>query len=104
MATHLDHLRVILVGTRNPLNIGAAARAMSNFGARQLRLVHPYEVAFREARSAVGAADLLAKAEVFENVAAAVSDCKLVIGTTAAGRRELRHNLRSLPEGGATIR
>jgi len=104
MATHLDHLRVILVGTRNPLNIGAAARAISNFGVRCLRLVHPYEVAFREARSAVGAAELLAKAEVFENVAEAAADCKLVIGTTAANRRELRHELRSLPEGGVIIR
>ena len=58
----MDNLRVVLVGARNPLNIGAAARAMSNFGVRRLRVVNPYEVAFREARSAVGAADLLAKA------------------------------------------
>ncbi len=104
MATHLDSLRVILVGTRNPLNIGAAARAMSNFGARRLRLVHPYGLAFREARSAVGAAELLAQAEVFESVAEAVADCQLVVGTTAAARRELRHRLRLLPEGGAIIR
>ena len=104
MTKHLNHLRVILVGTRNPLNIGAAARAMSNFGVYRLRLVHPYEVAFREARSAVGAEELLSKAGGFETVAEAVADCKLVIGTTAAGRRELRHNLRSLPEGGPIIR
>ena len=50
-----DRLRVVLVATRNPLNIGAAARAMSNFGFRHLRVVSPYEPAFREARSAVGA-------------------------------------------------
>jgi TrmH family RNA methyltransferase len=104
MTTHLDNLRVILVGTRNPLNIGAAARAMSNFGVRRLRLVHPYEVAFREARSAVGAADLLAKAEEFASVAEAVADCRLVVGTTAAGRRELRHRLLPLPEAGPVIR
>lgn len=104
MATPLDSLRIILVGTRNPLNIGAAARALSNFGARRLRLVRPYELAFREARSAVGAADLLAKAEVFGSVAEAVADCSLVVGTTAAGRRELRHRLRPLPQGGAIIR
>src|SRR5215467_13243242 len=94
MAPPLDHLRVILVGTRNPLNIGAAARAMSNFGVRCLRLVHPYEMAFREARSAVGAGKLLAEAEEFATVAEAIADCKLVVGTTAAGRRELRHQLR----------
>ena len=63
MTGDLDNLRVVLVATRNPLNIGAAARAMSNFGVRRLRVVYPYEVAFREARSAVGASELLAKAE-----------------------------------------
>jgi len=61
--SELDHLRVVLVDARNPLNIGAAARAMSNFGVRRLRVVNPYEVAFREARSAMGAAKLLANAE-----------------------------------------
>ncbi len=82
----LDNLRVVLVATRNPLNIGAVARAMSNFGVRRLRVVNPYEVAFREARSAVGAAGLLEKAEQYEGVAEAVADCSLVVGTTAAGR------------------
>ena len=47
---------MVLVSPRNPLNIGAAARAMSNFGFSTLRLVNAYDVAFREARSAVGAA------------------------------------------------
>ena len=50
-----ENLRVVMVRTRNPLNLGAAARAMSNFGFTHLRVVNPYEVAFREARSAVGA-------------------------------------------------
>jgi len=100
----LDNLRVVLVATRNPLNLGAAARAMSNLGAAHLRVVRPYEVAFREARSAVGAAELLANAEEFEGVAEAVADCGLVVGTTAAGRRELQHELRRLEEGGAAIK
>ena len=64
MLEHAGDLQVVFVGTRNPLNIGAAARAMSNFGFLQLRVVNPYEVAFREARSAVGAAPLLAAAGV----------------------------------------
>jgi len=102
--SHLDNLRIVLVGTRNPLNIGAAARAMSNFGVKHLRVVHAYEVAFREARSAVNAAELLANAEECGSVAEAVADCRLVIGTTAAGRRELRHELRRLEVGGRTIR
>lgn len=104
MAANLDNLVVVLVGTRNPLNVGAAARAMSNFGVRRLRLVHPYELAFREARSAVGATDLLAKAEEFETTADAIADCRLVVGTTAAGRRALQHQLRPLPEASPLIR
>ena len=84
MLSDLDNLRVVLVATRNPLNIGAVARAMSNFGALQLRVVNPYEKAFREARSAVGASGLLAKAEEFDDVGEAVADCALVVGTTAA--------------------
>src|SRR6266436_357118 len=102
--SEVDHLRVVLVDARNPLNIGAAARAMSNFGVRRLRVVNPYEVAFREARSAVGAAPLLAKAEQYENVAEAVADCRLVVGTTAVGRRDLQHRLQRLDEGGRQIK
>ncbi len=102
--TDLDNLRVVLVAARNPLNIGAAARAMSNFGIRRLRVVNPYEVAFREARSAVGAAGLLAKAEQYDSVAEAVADCKLVVGTTAAARRELQHRLLRLDVGVRTIK
>src|ERR1700686_2039231 len=50
----MKNLCVVLVGTRNPLNVGAVARAMSNFGAMELRAVRPYEKAWREARSAGG--------------------------------------------------
>ena len=103
-ASELDCLRVVLVRTRNPLNIGAAARAMSNFGFLRLRVVNPYEVAWREARSAVGAAELLASAEEFKNVAEAVADCALVVGTTAAGRRELQLPLKRLRDGASLVR
>lgn len=100
-----DNLRVVLVAARNPLNIGAAARAMSNFGFPRLRVVNCYEVSFREARSAVGAPDLLANAEEFASVAEAVADCGLVVGTTAAGAsRKLEHPLHRLDEGGGLIR
>jgi TrmH family RNA methyltransferase len=95
---------VVLVATRNPLNIGAAARAMSNFGFLRLRVVNPYEIAFREARSAVGASALLASAEEYKTVADAVADCTLVVGTTAVGHRELRHPLRRLEYGARLIR
>ena len=88
-----DHLRVVLVASRNPLNIGAAARAMSNFGFPHLRVVNPYDIAFREARSAVGAAALLAQAKEYKSVAEAVTDCGLVVGTTAGRQRELQQPL-----------
>ena len=101
----LDQLVIVLVRPRNPLNIGAAARAMSNFGARHLRLVNPYEVAFREARSAVGASALLKNAREFNSVAKAVADCSLVIGTTAVRNRALQHRLRRLnDESGSIVR
>ena len=95
---------MVLVSTRNPLNIGAAARAMSNFGFSQLRAVNPYDLAFREARSAVGAAPVLAQAKVFASVAEAVADCSLVVGTTAAHNRELHHPMYRLAEAAPLIR
>ncbi len=99
-----DLLRVILVAPRNPLNIGAAARAMSNFGFFHLRVVNPYELAFREARSAVGATPLLARAEEFKTVAEAVEDCTLVVGTTAVGHRQLQHPVRRLDQAARFLR
>ena len=95
---------MVLVAARNPLNIGAAARAMSNFGLLHLRVVNPYLAAFREARSAVGASALLASAEEYKTVAEAVADCTLVVGTTAVRHRELQHPLRRLEYGTRLIR
>lgn len=97
-------MRVVFVATRNPLNIGAAARAMSNFGFQHLRVVNCYDVAYREARSAVGATDVLANSEEYSSVAAAVADCGLVVGTTAGGLRLLEHPLHRLDAGGKLIR
>jgi TrmH family RNA methyltransferase len=102
-----ENLRVVLVAARNPLNIGAAARAMSNFGFLRLRVVNRYDLSFREARSAVGAPDLLREAEEFSTVAEAVADCGLVVGTVgtgAAGARRMTHPLHRLDEGGGLIR
>src|SRR5438105_130750 len=77
---------------------------MHNFGFSHLRVVNPYEVAFREARSAVGAAPLLQSAVEYTTVADAVSDCTLVVGTTSLGHRELHHPLRRLEVGARLIR
>src|SRR5260370_13321102 len=102
-SAEFDRLRVVLVASRNPLNIGAAARAMSNFGFLRLRVVVPYEAAFREARSAVGASAVLSNAEEYKNVAEAVADCTLVVGTTAVRPRDFQHLARRLEHGARLI-
>jgi len=94
---------VVLVSPRNPLNIGAAARAMSNFGFSEMHLVNPYEVAFREARSAVKAHKVLEDAREHPTLAEAVAGCELVVGTTSIGHRALEHPLRRLEYGGKII-
>ena len=78
----------ILVGTTHPGNIGAAARAMKNMGIHQMRLVSPkefpHEKAFFRAKAAT---DVLEKAEVHESLNDAISEAKLVIGTSARNRK-----------------
>jgi TrmH family RNA methyltransferase len=77
---------------------------MSNFGFTNLRLVSPYPLAFREAKSAVGASAVLKRAQEYKNISDAVADCSLVVGTTAARNRKLDHELHPLQEGAAIIR
>lgn len=98
-----DRICVVLVSTRNPLNIGAAARAMQNFGFHRLRVVNPYTPAFREARSAVGASAVLTAAQEFTTLVDAIADCTLVIGTTAAGSRQADHPVMSLESCGPLV-
>ncbi len=86
-AAERDGLRVVLVRSRNPLNIGAVARAMTNFGFGHLRVVEPYDAGFREARSAVDAEPVLQSAEQFASVADAIADCALVVGTAEGSGR-----------------
>lgn len=100
----LQNLRVVLVSPRNPLNIGAAARAMSNFGFLHLRVVNPYEVAFRDARSAVGASPVMQAAEEFASVGAAIADCALAVGTTAIRHRQLQQPVKTLAKAVNPIR
>ena len=95
---------MVLVRTRNPLNIGAVARAMSNFGFSCLRLVNPYEPSFREARSALGGAEVLADAEVYKSVGDAVADCAVVVGTSALQRRVPPQAVRRLETGARLLR
>lgn len=102
-AEQLDRLVVVLVRARNPNNIGAAARAMHDFGFRHLRVVNDYAVPYETARSAVDASAVLSNASLCANVAEAIADCTLVVGTTAVGERTLEHPLHALPEAGERI-
>jgi TrmH family RNA methyltransferase len=77
---------------------------MSNFGFGRLRLVNPYHIAFQEARSAVHAHQILHDAEEFPTLAEAIADCRLVVGTTSLGHRDLQHTLRAVEYGGRLIR
>ena len=103
-AAELDRIVVVLVAARNPLNIGAAARAMSNFGFLHLRIVNRYQLAFREAQSAVGAAELLRNATECASIPEAIADCSLVVGTTAVGSRQVEHPVHRLEAGSRLIR
>ena len=96
--SHRDRLGVVLVRPRNPLNIGAAARAMANFGIQRLWVVAPYAPHWREARSAVGAPVLLQNALETESLAEAVADCTLVAGTGTLTYRKPEQKVVSLPE------
>lgn len=71
---------------------------MSNFGFFDLRLVNAYDVAYEEARSAVGAAELLRGARKYPSLAEAVADRSLVIGTTSGDNRDLALPLHALPD------
>ena len=82
-----DRLRIVLVEPRNPLNIGAVARAMGNFGFRALWVVNPYEKAFREAKSAMGAAEILREARLTGDLAEALGDSSLTVGTASLDGR-----------------
>lgn len=83
-----DQLRIVLVGTQHPGNIGSAARAMKTMGLRQLVLVAPEKAPDRDTQAmAAGADDLVEAAPVFATLAEAVADCRWVLGATARSRR-----------------
>jgi len=93
-----DRIDIVLVSPRNPLNIGAAARAMANFGFSHLSVVAPFEAHWREARSAVGAPELLENAHQHPTLAEAVAACTLVIGTGTLTYRKPEQRVVSLPD------
>lgn len=83
-----DNIRIVLVNTSHPGNIGGAARAMKNMALSELYLVQPREYpAPRAVWRAAGARELLSSARVVDSVDAAIEGCGLVIGTSARERR-----------------
>ena len=84
----LQKIRVVLVNTSHPGNIGGAARAIKNMGISQFYLVEPKEYpADKAVWRAAGAQDILDSAVVVETLDEAVADCGLVVGTSARERR-----------------
>lgn len=83
----LDQVRIVLVNTSDCRNIGSAARAMKTMGLSQLVLVDPIEMPNGQAQAlAAGATDVLANAKVVNTLSEAISDCGLVVGTSARSR------------------
>lgn len=97
-------MEVVLVSPRNPLNIGAVARAMANFGFARLKVVAPYTPHWQEARSAVGAEALLCAATETPTLAEAVAGCTLVAGTGTLAHRKPEQRVVQLPDLGFLVR
>jgi tRNA/rRNA methyltransferase len=93
-----DRIDIILVSPRNPLNIGAVARAMANFGFAHLTVAAPYAHNWREARSAIGAPELLLNAKDTPSLADAVAGCTFVAGTGTLTHRKPDQPVVSLPD------
>ncbi len=82
-----SNIRIVLVGTSHPGNIGAAARAMKTMGLSRLYLVSPKDFPCAEATArASGADDILSQAEVCSSLPEALQGCGMVIATTARTR------------------
>lgn len=80
-------VKIVLVGTTHPGNIGASARAMKNMGLAELVLVAPRHFPHEDAVArASGAEDVLGKAQVVETLDEALADCGFVAGASARAR------------------
>ncbi len=83
-----ENIRIVLVNTSHPGNIGSAARAMKTMGLSSLYLVAPEKFPNKQADAlAVGAADILASATVVATVEEAIADCEMVVGTSTRNRK-----------------
>jgi TrmH family RNA methyltransferase len=99
-----DKVRIVLIETSHPGNIGAAARAMKVMGLVELYLVSPKHFPDPQAIAmASGADDVLQNATVVSHLSEAITDCHIVIGTSARSQRYLQWPLRTARECGEYI-
>jgi len=88
MQAIFDNIKIVMINTTHPGNIGAAARALKNMGLSRITLVDPKEYPTAKATwRAAGATDVLDLVEVVPTLDEAIKDCGLVIGTSARDRR-----------------
>ena len=87
VSAHLSHVRIVMVNTTLPANIGSALRAMKTMGLSKLVLVAPKTYPHPDIDAlAAGATDLIEQIEIVETLADAIKDCHLVFGTSARSR------------------
>jgi tRNA/rRNA methyltransferase len=95
-------VKILLIKPRNPDNIGAAARAMANFGLEDLRVTAPHIPVWRESvealRAAVGAGHIINAARVFDSIHEAAADCRTLLGTSSLHRQNPERDVISLPD------
>ena len=100
----LDNIRIVMIHTSHPGNIGAAARAMKVMGLSDLCLVNPKSFPDDQANAmSANATDILDKATVVTTLAEAIADCRLVIGSSARHERTLSWDIQDSRECGETI-
>jgi tRNA/rRNA methyltransferase len=115
-------LTIVLVGARNPSNIGAAARALQDFGFSDLRIVNDFAAPFEAAqlnaaqletqpleglqlenRAAVAAQHVMRSARRFDSLADAIADCTLIVATTAIGERGIKQPILPIQQAAPLI-
>ncbi len=100
----LDNIRIVMIHTSHPGNIGAAARAMKVMGLSDLCLVNPKSFPDDQANAmSANATDILDKATVVTTLAEAIADCRLVVGSSARHERTLSWDIQDSRECGETI-
>src|SRR5690554_5751775 len=87
LSAHLSHVRIVMVNTTLPANIGSALRAMKTMGLSKLVLVAPKTYPHPDIDAlAAGATDLIEQIEIVDTLEQAIQDCHLVFGTSARSR------------------